>query len=110
MSAWLAENPTSVRERSILELGAGLGLVSIVCDRLGAARVVASEQPNALQLLQHNCLANGSSATSVAHEWGDSVEGLGLPFDLVLVSDCVNPIYGVESYAKLARSMRASFA
>ena len=27
------------------------------------------------------------------------------PFDVVWVSDCLNPIYGVDSYEKLARSV-----
>lgn len=43
-----------VTGRSVLELGAGLGLASIVCAHLGAAQVTATDRPEFMELIQRN--------------------------------------------------------
>ena len=45
--------------KSVLELGAGSGLVSLVASRLGAATVACSDLARAMPLLQHNVRLNG---------------------------------------------------
>lgn len=42
LAEFLCANPHIVREKSVLELGSGTGLVSVVCASLGAARVTAT--------------------------------------------------------------------
>ena len=51
-----------VTGRSVLELGAGLGLASIVCAHLGAAEVIASDRPEFMELLQRNVDRNCNGA------------------------------------------------
>ena len=47
ISNHLEKNPSLVRGRTVLELGAGAGLPSLVCAVLGAKKVVVSDYPDA---------------------------------------------------------------
>lgn len=97
-----------------VELGAGCGLVGLVAAALGVD-VVLTDQHEAVELLQRNVRANaadeGERSRLCVREfvWGSSAQSAGLPrvqFDYVLVSDCINPIYGADSWRSLARSIR----
>lgn len=46
ISEWLEDRPAEVRGRTVLELGAGAGLPSIVAAALGARRVVVTDYPD----------------------------------------------------------------
>jgi nicotinamide N-methyltransferase len=46
ISTYLEQNPSLVKGKTILELGAGAGLPSIVCGVLGAGKVVVSDYPD----------------------------------------------------------------
>ena len=80
---------------SVVELGAGLGLPSIVASLRGAARAIATDgDPQCLPLLLEN--AQQAGATTVhAHQldWTNAREALSLNdgrrFDLVLAADVV---------------------
>ena len=48
----------SVLGKNVLELGAGAGLVGMVCKKLGAKKVVLSDHPNAIALLRKNVQRN----------------------------------------------------
>ena len=80
---WLAErisnagvdDPWSVKDQTVLELGAGVGLVAIVSSLAGARRVAVTDYPapDILQTLRRNTEANvtGDAKLSVeGHEWG----------------------------------------
>jgi predicted nicotinamide N-methyase len=80
----------------VLELGAGVGLVSAVALALGW-HVVSTDRPTVTTLLQANldaattaCTSSGS-ATVVPYSWGDSTTELltAGPYDVVLCADCV---------------------
>jgi predicted nicotinamide N-methyase len=81
----------------VLELGAGIGLVSAVALALGW-RVVSTDRETVTTLLQTNlvaaaaaCTSSGGSATVVPYLWGDDTAELlaAGPFDIVLCADCV---------------------
>ena len=47
LSTWIEEHPTTVRNATVLELGCGAGLPSLVAVLAGARRVVATDFPDA---------------------------------------------------------------
>ena len=56
-----------IRNRTILELGCGTGLVSLACSRLGAARVVATDgNPTVVALAAENVKRNAGNGPTTA--------------------------------------------
>ncbi|KAJ2463039.1 hypothetical protein EV174_007021, partial [Coemansia sp. RSA 2320] len=90
---------------NVLELGAGCGLVGMVLHRLGARRVVLTDQQRVMKLLLKNIercqnvvkgkqRSKGSETTVFGTEyvWGRMPEDqrvLAEPVDVLVVSDCV---------------------
>ena len=52
MAQFLCENPTLVKGRDVVELGAGPGLPGVVAAKLGASRVTLTDLPSELELLE----------------------------------------------------------
>jgi nicotinamide N-methyltransferase len=84
-----------VRNRTVVEFGAGTGLPSLCCALAGAARVVATDYPDEVLVdnLRFNC-ARFSSLRVVGHKWGKDVVEVarandGRPFDIALLADLV---------------------
>lgn len=85
---------TVVRESdSVLELGAGTGLVSIVAARLGATKVLATDGDSSVceALFKNVGLSGVGDVVAVRKRlWGDEVD-TNEKFDLVLGADVVLP-------------------
>lgn len=79
MADILAHNPHICLHKTILELGAGAALPSVVAGALGAKRVVVTDYPeqsvieNIEEVMEMNSI---EQAVVVAHLWGDPVEDL----------------------------------
>ena len=87
----LSENPDLVRGKRVLEIGAGIGLVGLVAQRLGPAHLLQTDyHPDALQAARQNARQNHAanlSILSIRHgDWRNWPDDLG-DFDLVLGSD-----------------------
>ena len=95
----------------VLELGAGTGACGLAAAALGARRVLLTDKPVLLPVMRANVAANrfdGCLVECAELTWrcpGDEseehgTEGTDLPgrlpagADLVLASDCLNPVYG----------------
>jgi predicted nicotinamide N-methyase len=81
----ILDRPESVAGRSVLDLGAGSGLVAIAAALAGAAAVTAVEiDRHAIVALSLNLQANGVTATIVQ---ADILDGPMPDADLILVGD-----------------------
>ncbi|KAL3658765.1 hypothetical protein V7S43_016134 [Phytophthora oleae] len=94
----------------VLELGSGCGLAGLVAASLGA-NVLLTDQQEALELLQRNIESNVASGSERRRlhvsefVWGSDWTPPRPSYAYILVSDCINPIYGQESWRNLARSI-----
>ena len=98
LSRFLETHCTCVAGKDVLELGAASGLPSIVCDKLGARRVVSTDypDPDLMKNLAHNLAQNGCTAPRTVAQgyiWGADVTPLlahaPQGFDLILMSDLI---------------------
>ncbi|GAB4470041.1 MAG: methyltransferase domain-containing protein [Armatimonadaceae bacterium] len=84
---WLAANPSLVAGKRCLEIGAGIGLVGLVAQWLGAEVTQTDYQPDALRLCAENARANQVALHTIrAADWRDFPGDL-LASPVVLASD-----------------------
>lgn len=85
LARYVLDHPDLVAGRSVLDLGAGSGLVAVAAVLAGAARVVASEvDPFGLAAIPENAALNGVSGIEPV---GDLLEGPPPAVDVVLAGD-----------------------
>jgi predicted nicotinamide N-methyase len=89
LAAHLAERPSLVRGRRVVEVGCGLGLPALVAARLGAHVLACDAHPDVAALLRHNAALND---VVVTYHDGDLADPEALratlgEADLVLASD-----------------------
>jgi len=92
---YIEKNPLLVREKSVVDLGAGTGITSIAAAVLGAKRVVCTDgTASVVRLAQDNVKQVPADISDVIHVreywWGDG-SFHNEKFNVVLVSDCVLP-------------------
>ncbi|KAI3656289.1 hypothetical protein MP638_004446 [Amoeboaphelidium occidentale] len=101
-----------VKNKSVVELGSGVGLPGLVCSLMGASMSVITEYPDEsiMAVLEKNISVNNINDNCIAmgHAWGcDVTEVLkvngGNKYDVVLVADC---IWMEEQHAVLLESCR----
>uniref|UniRef100_F1L941 Protein FAM119A n=1 Tax=Ascaris suum TaxID=6253 RepID=F1L941_ASCSU len=106
LANYIASHAELIVGRSVLELGAGLGLPSIVAAELGARSVDATDQPLAIPLLAENVKRNSPSNALIKvfplHWQTDRPKH---PYQVVLGADLV---YDAELFKPLAEVMKHS--
>lgn len=86
LAAFAAQRP--LRGRSVLELGCGLALPSLVAAAAGARVVATDQHPHARAFLRENVARNGVTVRYEAFDWSGAVPAdLPPAFDHVLASD-----------------------
>jgi len=97
--------------KTVVELGAGVGVPGMAARHLGARSVLLTEQPPLPDLLKSNSEVNFPAPEAVLKveslDWADeSLEKGRTKFDLILVSDCVyKELYG-DSWNLLAKVIK----
>jgi len=94
---WLAAHPADVEGRRVLELGAGTGLPSLLCAKLNAEHVVATDLTQAVVDRLGRALADAGAAgrhDALCLPWEDSKALLAAAgtIDTVLLADVVYPM------------------
>lgn len=86
LAHYLAENPGLIKGRKILELGAGLGLPSLVCSYLGGTVLATDYHPDVEEYFLRNCRHSSLECAYQRLNWR---EDLSEPekFDVVIGSD-----------------------
>jgi hypothetical protein len=111
--SYLEEQQAALRltALSVVELGSGTGACGLAAAALGAARVTLTDKSALLPTLQHNINLNSIGDSVVCRELTWSTTALPpdvLPHgaDLVLMSDCLNVVYGDQHAPALASTLR----
>lgn len=87
MSRWLLNQPKGSLPPGAMELGCGMGLVSMTLAHLGLITKGTDREPLALVFALKNASVNGLSGFSADElEWS---EGAGVPTSLLVASDVV---------------------
>ncbi len=87
-------------ERRVLEIGAGLGTVGITAASLGHRVTITEYNPDALEFIRANCLANGCKDVEVLYlDWNNPI--LDGKFDLIIGSEVVYREQDIDNLKKL---------
>ena len=108
LSKFIAQHPTLVCGKSVIELGAGTGLLGISCHKLGA-RIVSTDHEDFLTSLEQNFDLNhiDSKMYCKALNWGADIKNFLsdndlTPPDIVLGADI---IYVKETFDLLMKTL-----
>jgi release factor glutamine methyltransferase len=96
LAGFLVEQP--LKEKSVLELGCGSGLLSVIASQTGALVTASDLNKIAIENVKHNAKLNQVSITVIHSDLFDSIEG---EFDFIII----NPPYypkKVETDSELA--------
>ncbi|KAG8834578.1 hypothetical protein FRC17_008247 [Serendipita sp. 399] len=97
--------PNHLVGKHVLELGSGTGLVGLVAAKLGASKVIITDQFPLLDMMNQNVILNGLGDLVVPMEldWGNELPQLGR-IDVILAADCV---YFEPSFPLLVETLTA---
>jgi len=84
LARYILDHPEIVRDRSVLDFGAGSGLVALAAAKAGAAKVLAADIDKfSIAAIAANAQANGLDIATTS----DDIIGSKEAFDVILVGD-----------------------
>lgn len=85
------KGPGYLRNKTVLELGSGTGLVGLIAGLLGDCRVWITDQSPLLPIMQRNVALNkvDKNVTVAELNWGESIPSSIPKPDVILAADCV---------------------
>lgn len=86
LSIYLNLNPKLIKNKTILELGCGLGYPSLVATHLGANVLATDFHPDVEEYFQRNCRHSNMTCDYQRLNWREDKKDIGL-FDIVMGSD-----------------------
>lgn len=101
LSIYLNDHPELVKNKTVLELGAGLGYPSLVATQLGANVLCTDYHPDVEEYFQRNCRHSNIACKYQRLNWRDPNQDIGL-FDVVMGSDV---LYESKHAREVARGL-----
>lgn len=86
LSQYLSDNPKLIRDKTVLELGCGLGLPSLVAAHLGAKVLATDFHPDVEEYFLRNCRHSSIKCNYQRLNWREDKQDIGT-FDVVMGSD-----------------------
>jgi predicted nicotinamide N-methyase len=86
LAVYLAEHPQLVKNKSVLELGCGLGLPSLVASHIGGKVLATDFHPDVSDYFKRNCRHSSIDCDYKRLNWREDRADFGL-FDVVIGSD-----------------------
>ena len=86
LAIYLNENPSLINDKTILELGCGLGYPSLVATHLGAKVLATDFHPDVEEYFKRNCRHSNLVCDYLRLNWREDKQDIGL-FDIVMGSD-----------------------
>jgi predicted nicotinamide N-methyase len=84
LARYILDHPDIVKDKRVLDFGAGSGLVALAAAKAGAKHVIAADiDPFAIAAIASNAIANSVKIETTIHE----MIGTSDAFDLILVGD-----------------------
>jgi predicted nicotinamide N-methyase len=84
LARYILDHPDIVKDKRVLDFGAGSGLVALAAAKAGAKHVIAADiDPFAIAAIASNAIANSVKIETTVHE----MIGTSDAFDLILVGD-----------------------
>jgi 2-polyprenyl-3-methyl-5-hydroxy-6-metoxy-1,4-benzoquinol methylase len=93
LAKYLMQHSEMIQSKSVLELGAGLGLCGIVAHHMGAASVLVTDGvPEVVEYLEYNVQHNQIHNTILKADilqWDRNLDAFPQQYDCILAADCV---------------------
>jgi len=103
LSEYLVENENEIKNKQILELGCGLGLVGIVASYCGGDVLFTDYEPMALAFTQSNFTRNFNHTAAVQYmDWRKPLSGKS--FDMILAADILYEKRWLEPVINVVRN------
>lgn len=106
MCKYIQENQTEFKGKRVLELGAGVGVIGLLCASYGAD-ITLTDCDALIPLLEKNIEANtqeGFKIRAKSYLWGSDASSLQPPFDVIIANDIA---YNESSFEQLEKSLVA---
>lgn len=100
LAIFLADHPELVKGKSVLELGAGLGLPSLVASHLGANVLATDYHPDVEEYFLRNCRHSSITCRYLRMNWREEV--IAEKYDVVIGSDV---LYESKHASEVARGL-----
>jgi predicted nicotinamide N-methyase len=100
LARYVLDHPDTVRDRDVLDLGSGSGLVAIAAARAGGRVTACDSDPQALDAIRRNTAANGVTVTV---RGGDALGAEPSGESVILVGDM---FYGPTPTNRVMRFLR----
>ncbi len=86
LAIYLNDHVSLVKDKSVLELGCGLGYPSLVATHLGAKVLATDFHPDVEEYFKRNCRHSNLNCDYLRLNWREDKQDIGL-FDIVMGSD-----------------------